>query len=106
LFIERFSAEALGDDASWEVRLEIELGATADGPQRAQVSVAWAGDANGQTLITTNGGGMARVNVGPFIGDSLTFTITDVRSDKWVYVPELNLANTSVTVTAPEGDDD
>ena len=106
LFVARFRAAAQGDPTDWDVRLTIDLGATTDGPRSAGVTVTWSGAETGEAVLTSGGGGRARDTLGPFTGESITFTITDVQGEGWEYLPELNQASTSVTVEAPEADDD
>lgn len=101
MFVVGFSGRAQGDDDDWDVLLSVDLGATVGGTWRAQVYVSWAGDDSGITVLETGGSGKASAVVGPFEDGPVAFTITDVRSAGWAYLPELNQAATRVTVPAP-----
>ena len=98
-----FGGQAQGDGDDWSVRLSVDLDATVNGTWRAQVYVSWSGDSSGGTVIDAGGSGKASAVVGPFGGSSVVFTITDVRSAGWLYLPELNRAATVLTVLTPEG---
>jgi hypothetical protein len=102
LFVAGFGGRAQGDDDEWNVLLSVELGATVNGTWRARVYVSWSGDDSGSTVLEAGGSGKASAAVGPFEDGPVVFTITDVQSAGWVYLPELNRAATRVTVSAPE----
>ena len=102
LFVIGFDGQAEGDDDDdWSVLLSVNLGSTVSGTWRAQVYVSWSGAGSGRTVLETGGSGKASAVVGPFDGDSVVFTIEDIRSSGWVYLPGLNLAATRFSVAAP-----
>jgi hypothetical protein len=102
LFVIGFDGQAKGDDDDdWSVLLSVNLGATVSGTWRAQVYVSWSGAGGGRTVLETGGSGKASAVVGPFDGDSVAFTIEDIRSSEWLYLPGLNRAATRLTVAAP-----
>ena len=103
LFVVGFGGQAQAATDDWGVLLSVDLGATVSGTWRAQVDVSWSGDGNGTTVLETGGSGKASTVVGPFVGSSVVFTITDIRSAGWLYLPELNRAATVLTVLTPEG---
>ncbi|MGB5566594.1 MAG: hypothetical protein WBN93_09705, partial [Acidimicrobiia bacterium] len=101
LFVVGFGGQAQAATDDWGVLLSVDLGATVSGTWRAQVDVSWSGDGNGTTVLETGGSGKASTVVGPFVGSSVVFTITDIRSAGWVYLPALNRSATRLTVLAP-----
>jgi len=103
LFVVGFGGQAQGATDDWSVSLGVDLGATVGGTWRAQVYVSWSGDGSGTTVLETGGSGKASTVVGPFTGSSVVFTITDIRSTGWVYLPALNRSATLLTVLAPGG---
>ena len=96
-----FGGRVQGDDDEWNVPLNVELGATVNGSWRARVYVSWSGDGSGSTVLEAGGSGKASAVVGPFEDALVVFTITDVQSAGWAYLPELNRAATQVTVLVP-----
>ena len=95
-----FGGRPQGDDDEWNVLLSVGLGATVNGTWRARVYVSWSGDGSGSTVLDAGGSGKASAVVGPFEDGPVVFTITDIQSAGWIYLPELNRSATQVTVSA------
>lgn len=107
VYIADFDGQADGlGDLLWSAELDIDIGATADGPHAVEVTITWSGAAQGQGTWTTNNGGRLRLDLGPISGESVTFSIVAISGDGWVYSPELNEAPATITVEAPDFDDD
>jgi len=103
LFLTRFNGSALGDSDAWAVRINVTIKGTIAGSYQGQVFVSWGGG-SGSTVISTGNNGRGQATVGPFTGTSATFSVTNVQATGWDYVPSLNQASSSLTVSAPDDD--
>lgn len=98
LFVTGFSGRVVEDDDEWLAVLSIRLGSTDSESRSASVAIAWSGATTGSRVVLTGSNGRATVTIGPLPEGAMTFTITNVVADGRIYSPDLNKAETSLTL--------